>query len=169
MAIGANSYGSVAGVAALAYRWTNEQETFDTTTEPTLAQIEAWINQVSAMLNVALAQCRYSTLPITIDTITDMMDGYVNQTVSTIVEGRHDIGRLGPTALTNNVTGSVRSMWQVVGGEAATFIKDNCDAFEYLGLSREAVNASKGRMGTFTMVKQDAYSNDIDAVETTGL
>lgn len=169
MAIGANSYGSVAGVAALAYRWTNEQETFDSTTEPSLAHVESWIDQVSAMMNVALANCRYSTFPITIAIITDMLDGYVNQTVATICEGRHDIGRLGPTALTNNVNGSVRSMWAVVGGEAATFIKDNCDAFEYLGLDRDPVNASKGRLATTSTIRADGYSDDLNAIETTGL
>lgn len=169
MAIGANSYGSTDGVAALAYRWTNASGVFDATTEPTIAQVESWIDQVSAMMNVALANCRYTTFPITIDTITEMMDGYVNQTVATVCEGRHDIGRLGPTALTNSVTGSVRSMWAVVGGEAATFIKDNCDAFEYLGLTRDPLNASKGRLTSTTTIRADGYSNDIDNIETTGL
>jgi hypothetical protein len=159
----------VAGVSALAYRWTDDSGDFTALTEPTLAQVESWINQVSAMLNVAMAQCRYTTFPITIEIITEMLDGYVNQTVSTICEGRHDIGRLGPTALTNNVTGSVRSMWQVVGGEAATFIKDNCDAFEYLGLERDPLNSSKGRTTTTSTIRADAYSDDLNAIETTGL
>jgi hypothetical protein len=168
MAIGANSYGSVAGVAALAVRWTNAGA-FDGTTKPTLTQVESWIDQISAAINLTMAECRYTTLPITIDTITDSFDMFVNQMVADIVEGSHDIGRLGPSALTNPNTGSVRSMWKLVFGEVATYIKDHCNSFEYLGLPRDPINNSKGRMKTSSLVRADGYSNDDNAIETTGL
>jgi hypothetical protein len=115
-----------------------------------------------------MAGCRYTTLPITIEAITEMFDLYVNQMAADMVEGSHDIGRLGPTALTNK-NGSVRSMWKVVAGEVATFIKDQCDAFEYLGLTRDSVNQSKGRLKSTTTIRADGYSNNLNNIETTGL
>ncbi len=168
MAIGANSYGSVAGVEALSWRFTNAGS-FDGTTKPTLVQVESWIDQVSGVINLTLAGCRYTTLPITIDTIIDTFDLYVNQITADIVEGSHDIGRLGPTALTNARTGSIKAMWGMVAGEVATFIRDQCDAFEYLGLDREAESQNSGLLTTTAMTRQDGYSNDLNAVETARL
>ena len=167
MAIGANSYGSVTGVAALSRRWTNESETFDLTTTPTLAQVESWIDQISSVINVTMAGCRYVTLPITQVTAVNMFGLYVNQMAADMVEGSHDLGRLGPTALTNQQTGSVRSMWKVVAGEVAQFIKDQCDAFEYLGIPREAVSSAKGRLNSSTIIRVDGYSDDLTATEAT--
>lgn len=169
MAIDANSYGSVEGVAALSRRWTNASQGYDNTTKPTRAQIEAWIDQVSSVINVTMAGCRYTSLPITVTTVTKMFDLYVNQIVADMVEGSHDIGRLGPTALANRGTGETAPMWAVVAGEVATFIKSQCDSFEYLGVVRDAMTTSAGRLKTQATKRQDGYSDDVDAWETTGL
>ena len=76
-------------------------------------------------------------------------------------------GHIG-AACEPEVTKSLKSsrLWD---GEAATFIKDNCDAFEYLGLDRDPINASKGRVVTTSTIRADGYSNDLNAMETTGL
>lgn len=64
MTLDSNSYGSVAGVAAYVRRLTNSGATFDTSTRPTLVEIEAFIDQCSDVLNGWLAAAGY-TIPVT--------------------------------------------------------------------------------------------------------
>src|SRR5687767_5702757 len=64
MAISTDSYGTVAGSAAYVQHAANASGTFDTTTEPTLAQVEGFIDRQSARLNGWLAQNGYA-VPVT--------------------------------------------------------------------------------------------------------
>jgi len=64
MTLDTNSYGSVAGVAAYTRRLANSSATFDTTTRPTLVEIEAFIDQCSDMLNGWCAAAGY-VIPVT--------------------------------------------------------------------------------------------------------
>jgi hypothetical protein len=64
MPVGANSYGSAADVAALTNSYLNASNAYDTTTIPTLAQVEGWIDQVSGIMNAALAGQGF-TVPVT--------------------------------------------------------------------------------------------------------
>lgn len=59
MAIGANSYGSVAEVAAMTARYLIGG-TYTTATRPTLAQVEKFIDNASSTLNVMLAKAGFS-------------------------------------------------------------------------------------------------------------
>ena len=63
MAIGTNSYGSVAEVTALTARYLIGG-TYTTATRPTLAQVEKFIDNASSTLNVMLAKAGF-TIPIT--------------------------------------------------------------------------------------------------------
>jgi hypothetical protein len=64
MALDANSYGSVAGVLAYVRHMLRSGETtFTTTSRPTLAEVESFLNQRSAMLNACLAEAGY-TVPV---------------------------------------------------------------------------------------------------------
>ena len=49
------SYGTAAGVAALAPRYANAAGRFDENTTSKLAHVTDWLTQVSAMLDVALS------------------------------------------------------------------------------------------------------------------
>lgn len=159
MAINANSYGTVLGVAALARRWTNAAGTFDTTTKPTLAQVESWIDQNSGTINVTLAGCRYTTLPITEGTVVFSFASFVNQITADMVAGSHDIGRLGPTSLSNN-RGRIHTMYRIVAGEVSEWIRDQCDAFEYMGIPRDSAKTavSTAKLTTTNMTRVDGYS-----------
>lgn len=63
MGVQPNSYGTAAKVALLARVYTTGG-VFDATTNPPLAAVEGWIDQVSAMLNTALAGKGFA-IPIT--------------------------------------------------------------------------------------------------------
>jgi hypothetical protein len=55
MAIGANSYGSTDDVLAFTRHLLDGETTFNSTTRPTLTEIEGMVDRASAALNVALA------------------------------------------------------------------------------------------------------------------
>ena len=77
MSIGANSYGSAAGVAALVPRYANGSGTFATTDRPTLAQVETFIDSVSGILNSILAEAGFQ-IPVTDDDVKDGPAFFVN-------------------------------------------------------------------------------------------
>ena len=63
MAIGANSYGTVAEVEALTRRWAGDTG-YSVSTRPNLEQVEKFIDNASATLNVMLAKAGFA-IPIT--------------------------------------------------------------------------------------------------------
>ena len=64
MPLDANSYGSVLGVAAYTKRLANASATFDANTNPTLTEVEAFLDQTSDVLNGWLAAAGY-VIPVT--------------------------------------------------------------------------------------------------------
>jgi hypothetical protein len=77
VAISANSYGSLAGVAAYTAHAANESGTFDSSTTPTAAQVEAFLDRRSALLNGWLTQAGYS-IPATNATAVLILTMYAN-------------------------------------------------------------------------------------------
>lgn len=61
MAISGASYGSVAEVLAFTRHLLDGQPTFNSTTRPTLTEVEKFIDRASGVLNVALAGCGLTT------------------------------------------------------------------------------------------------------------
>lgn len=77
MTLDANSYGSVAGVAAYVRRLANSASTFDSVTRPTLTEVEEFINQCSDVLNGWLAAAGY-VIPVTQDDAVRVLSRYAN-------------------------------------------------------------------------------------------
>lgn len=88
------SYGSTNEVAALVPRYANADNVFTATTRPSLAQVETWLTQVSAVLDAYLATKGYST-PITATDLNAAMDLFVAEEVASIAEGVNGSGRFG--------------------------------------------------------------------------
>lgn len=130
MAIGANSYGSVLGVAGLVPRYT-VSSTFDTTTRPTLTQVESYIDSVSGIINSMLAQSGFA-IPITNDSVKDALDLFVNDEVGSIAEGINGAGRFGPRA----TDGVIPNRFKLLFEDVKLFIMGNADGFERLGATR---------------------------------
>src|SRR4051794_40932041 len=64
MTVAANSYGTADDVVAFAKRFADDSTgVFTTTTRPTLGNVESWIDDVSATLNVLFAELDF-TIPI---------------------------------------------------------------------------------------------------------
>lgn len=77
MALDTNSYGSVAGVVAYVRHMTNAMGTFDSSTSPTLTEVEAFLDQSSDMLNGWLARNKY-TIPVTQADCVAILSRYAN-------------------------------------------------------------------------------------------
>lgn len=155
MAINANSYGTVAGVASFTPRYSNGAGTFDASTTPTITEVEGWIDQVSGILNTILSDERFS-IPVTQADAVRMLAIFVNQEVAALVEGSHNAGRFGPTAK-NPRAGRFDLIFQ----DVETFVKRMAGGLEALGASR---GTSQTNLGSTPLTRADGYSNDKDAV-----
>lgn len=133
MAIGANSYGTAAGIGGLTPRYANTGGTFDTSTRPTLAQVEASIDQVSGIVNSYLAQAGF-TVPVTQADVKLALTLFVQEEVAAIVEGINGSGRFGPTT---SAPGK-RGRFAVLTEDARAFIEGQAFGFELLGAARKS-------------------------------
>lgn len=86
------SYGSNTGVAALVPRDANAAGRFDDSTRPTDAQVTAWRNEVSALLDVALMAADIPT-PITDAAVKPLLDSFVNGNTAWLVDSVNGRGR----------------------------------------------------------------------------
>lgn len=130
MAIGANSYGSVAGVAVLTPIHATETGTYTTRTRPTLTQVETFIDEVSAALNIMLSTVGF-TIPISDADVTPLLDMFVNQEVASIIEGMKGSGRFGPTRDRGRP-----SRFAVIHEDVATFVENYALGIERQGAAR---------------------------------
>lgn len=133
MTLAANSYGDVDEIAALVPRYGNSGGFFDSTTRPTLAQVESLTDQVSATLNSILATAGFS-IPVTQADAVLLLDLWVNQEVAAIAEGINGSGRFGPMA---GATQDSRGRWALIREDAEDFVNANAVGLERLGAARE--------------------------------
>jgi hypothetical protein len=135
MAIGANSYGTVAGVAAFCRIYTNAGS-FDGTTIPTLTQVEGFIDQTSALLNSSLAGQGFA-IPIVQADAKLACDGIVNQLVSDLSHAANTAGRFFSE---RSLAGGL-SVWAQVRKEIDEWVSDSATGLSALGASRRVESA----------------------------
>ena len=130
MAIGANSYGSVAEVAALCKRYT-AAGSFGETTNPTSTQVEGMIDRVSGIVNVLLAEAGFAVAVSQADAKLALDDFVVNQVVQ-LVGAANSAGIYAPgsEALRKTTPG------QIILKEAQAFIGEHAAGFQALGATR---------------------------------
>ena len=131
MTVGPNSYGTAAGVAAYVPRYANGSATFDANTRPKLAQIEAFLDQISSLVNAILASNGFH-IPVTQADVQSAITIFVEQEVAAIAEGINGSGRFGPTTKTPN-----QSRFQIIMDDISAFILEHADGFENLGAERD--------------------------------
>ena len=156
MAIGANSYGTTAGVSALTPRYATTGGVFDTTTRPTLATVEGLIDQVSALANSILSQTGF-VIPISQATVKLALDIFINEEVAAIVEGINGSGRFGPTTKEPG-----RSRFNLIMDDLTTFIGANANGFENLGAvrSKDTITIGYADEGYANLYTRDQYITD---------
>jgi hypothetical protein len=112
------SYGTAAGVAALAPRYANAAGRFDENTTPKLAHVTDWLTQVSAMLDVSLSGYGVET-PVTVAAILPMLSGYANAQVAAMVRGVNGQGRFAEKPTTAD------EMLLIIGDATAAWVTKN--------------------------------------------
>lgn len=131
MALGANSYGTVAEVAALTPRWTSSGS-FGATTQPTESHVEKFIDRVSATLNVFLAEAGFS-IPVTQADCALMLDDFVVIHVAALCDAVNGAGTYVPGE-NNNLRG--RTSFEIIRKSAGDFVAGHADGLEKLGADR---------------------------------
>ncbi len=128
MSVGANSYGQASDVAALTPRFASAGS-YSASTRPTLAQVEAWIDQVSAVLNVLLAEQNFK-IPATQADVVLLLKQFVVTQVADLANYANSAGRFFSDK--NLTTGP----WQAIQKEAADFIAKHAEGLQNLGATR---------------------------------
>lgn len=132
MAIGSNSYGSVLEVAALTpWYATATGSTYDASTKPTLTQVEKFIDRVSGILNVLLAEAGFA-IPVSQADAKLALDEFV---VAQAVELCHAANGAGPYAPGSEEMRAGTPFRRIMK-EAAEFIDDHAIGLEQLGATR---------------------------------
>ena len=131
MALLTNSYGDTDEIAALVPRRASVGRKFDANTKPTLLQLEAIVDQVSALVNGILAQSGFD-IPVTQSDAVLVLDLFVNQEAGAIVEGINGSGRFGPTSKKPGA----RGRFAIIMDDVEAFIASQAVGLERLGATR---------------------------------
>jgi len=130
MPVGANSYGTAADVAALCRVYTNAGA-FDTTTVPTLANVEGFIDQISALVNTALAAQGFA-VPVTQPDAAIACKSMVIQIASDLAHAANSAGRFfSERALSGGL-----SIMATIRKDIADWVADNASGYTELGAAR---------------------------------
>jgi hypothetical protein len=130
MAIGANSYGSVAEVEALTGRYTNAGS-YDGTTRPTLTQVEKFIDRVSALLNMLLAEQGYE-IPVSQADAKLVCDEFAVEQAVQLCHGANGAGPFAPGS--EELRG--RTAFRIISQEASVFVGEHAAGLGLLGATR---------------------------------
>ena len=134
MAIADNSYSSLVSVASRTPRWANVSGTFDGTTNPTKTQVELFINEVSALLNVAMSESGF-TIPIDQEDAKLLMDMFVAEEVASMVLGLHGSGRFADRGRKSDKS----NRFTMIQNDVERFIRRNEYGFRKLGVAGESI------------------------------
>lgn len=110
---------------------------FSTSTKPTLAQVEGYVNQISAMVNAILATAGFS-IPVRQADILLALAFFVEEEVASICEGINGSGRFGPTAKPSGGKGR----YALLMDDVVAFINGQADGFELMGADRPNLASS---------------------------
>lgn len=165
MAVGDNSYGTAVGVAAYVPRYANNSANFDnSTTRPSLVQVETFIDQISSLVNSILASNGFK-IPVEQEDAKGAITIFVQEEVAAIAEGINGSGRFGPTT-----KGPGQSRFKLIMDDIEAFITQNADGFENMGAVRDQPSGveilTRGFDGagkeTFPIFQRNGFGNRFD-------
>lgn len=127
-------YGTAADVAALSATWTIAG-VYTTATNPKAAQVDAWLTDVSDLMDLALAQNRFE-IPIdpglaNYDKIKNILSNVVVPLVADLCHASNSSGRF----FTQKAIEWGLSPMKVISKDIATWVEANADGLVALGLT----------------------------------
>lgn len=154
MPIGSNSYGTTAKVAAYVPRYAPDGD-FTFATRPTITQVEAWIDDVSAMVNVLLAEL-YFTVPVTQADCVSMLEGLVCSAVADKCEYANRSGRFW----TESAVDKGISIEKTLRNEIADWITTHARGMVNLGADMTVSDVGASGAFSYTPKRVDGYSEE---------
>lgn len=162
MAPGANSYGTAAKVAALTRRYTTAGS-YDTTTNPTLATVETWIDQVSGTVNVALAKNGF-VIPVTQADAVLAIETVVIEAVADLAHAANSAGRFFTDRALERGVSPMRS----IRTEIMEWAQDMTAGLAAMGAARNTPDAGQVAFrdtdnsgdSIFPIFQRDGFGND---------
>lgn len=131
MTVGARSYGTAADVAALTHAYINVSGAYDATTIPTLAQVEGWIDQVSGVMNTALAGQGFA-VPVTQADAVLAIKSFVVEAVTDLAHAANSAGRYFTDAALQRGVSPMASIRK----EILSWVESFAEGLESLGAAR---------------------------------
>lgn len=130
MAIGTNTYGTVIEVAAVTPQYTDEG-VYTPATRPTLTQVETFLDRVSGVLNVALAQAGFA-VPVTQADAALALDEFAVEHAAYLCQAANRAGPYFPDSRQM----SAGSAYDMLRKAALAFVKEMAAGIEALGVTR---------------------------------
>jgi hypothetical protein len=172
VAITLTRYGSLAGIASLCKQWTSNGEFTDedcldcledTPTNPTLTEVLHWQDQLSAIMNTALAGEGF-TVPITNTTAVKSIDLIVEQLTADLVQAANQSGRFFTERAQQ--AGAVPMM--VIRKEILTWANENAAGLAAAGATRgDTPGDSIGTKTNTAIFQRAAFGNTFQDWNTT--
>lgn len=169
MGVATNSYGTASDVAAFVELYTTSGS-FTTSTIPTLAQVESWIDQISALVNAALAGAGF-VIPVTQSDAKLAIKSYVVQAASDLAHAANSAGRyFTDTALQRGV-----SPMAAIRKEILDWVETFSDGLDALGASRSSTTGAgeisfrdtdEGGDEIHPIFQRDAFGNEFENWDT---
>jgi hypothetical protein len=134
------AYGTQQNVAALARTWTRNGEWFDTDvyvseTNPSLTQVEEWIDQITVMLDIALAN-NYFIVPVIQADVIKALSAKVEALTADLCHLAHNKGRL----FSDRIQQSGQDPMFVIDKDLAAWVKSHAVGLEAMGVPRVDTN-----------------------------
>jgi len=152
-------YGSAEGVAAFARSWTDNGEFLDPDvyiegTNPTLTQVETWLEAVSVMVDLALGSEGF-TVPVTQESAIKALHQIVNTLVADLCHAANSSGRF----FTERVLESGKSSMAIINADILAWVKAHTDGLIAMGVPH---TINEGDQGAFSvqMTRNGASSSE---------
>ena len=159
MTIRGDSYSSVAGVLALTRHLIEGETTFNTTTRPTITEVETLIDESSGLLNLSLRKYGFAPAVVYANSTTKLAcDLWVRGKTVKMVELSHPTQGFGADNDTRV------DMLDGLYGAADKFVEKNALGFKRAGIA-VADPSSQGLVLTGTTVQADRTDYDDDTLE----
>lgn len=153
------AYGTAADVAGLARTWTENGEFLDpdayvSGTNPTLVQVNAWLGQISVMMDLALANHGFA-VPVTQQQVIQALGAKVAAFTADLVHLSHSKGRLFSDRIQESGVDSL----SIIDKDVNAWVQRNVTGLEAMGVPR-TVNESDQAAFSVAMTRNGAGSSE---------
>lgn len=136
------TYGTTNGVASLARRWVDGSTgKFTGATNPTLAEVGSWLQEITTMIDVQLIDLGFTT-PVEQEDVARLLGMFAQELAAARVEAVHGGGRLSED---DSAEVGFMAAW---ARDILEFVRSHAEAFATLGVPRRTDSTQYYRVQT---------------------